>query len=99
LIGQILIAKSDERREALHDDNYSIGIFKRSEEDTTTLTLVGNVPVELSTLLNQIVKADTGNASYVEITGKRKREVGLVVSAKFSAQKNCSRTAKVLDIG
>ena len=96
LIGQVLIAKPDERREALDYDKYSIGIFKRSEEGTTTLTLVGHVPVELSKLLNQFWKAGTGNGIYVEITGKRKREVGLVVPAKFSARTNCSRTAKVL---
>ena len=66
-------------------------------EDTSTLTLLGLVPVELSKLLNKFLKADTGNGIYVEITGKRKREVGLVVPAKFSARTNCSRTAKVLD--
>ena len=49
-IGQVLVAKPDERREALDYDKYSIGIFKRSEEDTTTLTLVGHVPVDLSKL-------------------------------------------------
>ena len=97
LTAQVLIAKRDERREPLDYDKYSIGIFKRSEEDTTTLTPVGHVPVELSKLLNQFLKAGTGNGIYVEITGKRKREDGLVVPAKFSARTNCSRTAKVLD--
>ena len=97
LIGQVLIEKPDERREALDYDKYSIGNFKRSEEDTSTITLVGHAPVELSKLLNQFLKADTGNGIYVEITGKRKQEVGLVVPAKFSAKTNCSRTAKVLD--
>ena len=52
LIGHVLIAKPDERREALDYDKYAIGIFKRLEEDTTALTLVGHVPVELSKLLN-----------------------------------------------
>ena len=55
------------------------------------------MPVELSKLLNQFLKADKGNRIYVEITGKRKREIGLVVPAKFSARTNCSRIAKVLD--
>ena len=48
-------------------------------------TLVGHAPVELSRLINQLLKADAGNI-YVEIIEKQKREVRLVVSAKFSAR-------------
>ena len=78
LIGQVLIAKPNERREALDYDKYSFGIFKRSEEDTTTLTFEGHVPVALWKLLNQFLKAGIGNGIYVEITGKRKQEVGKI---------------------
>ena len=49
-------------------------------------TLVGHAPVELSRLINQLLKADAGNIIYVEIIEKQKREVRLVVSAKFSAR-------------
>ena len=45
-VGQVLIAKPDKRREALDYDKCFIGIFKRSEEYTTTLTLVGHIPAE-----------------------------------------------------
>ena len=96
-IGQVLLAQPDERKEALDYDKYAVGIFKRHEEDISKLSLVGHVPVELSKLLNRFLKADTGNCIYVEVIGKRKREVGLVVPAKFSARTKCSRTARVLD--
>ena len=70
-------------------------IFKRQEDGILKLSLVGHVLVELSRLLNQFLKVDTGNCIYVEVIGKL--EVGLVVPAKFSAGTKCSRTAKVLD--
>ena len=60
-IGQVLLAQPDERKEALDYDKYAVGIFKRHEEDISKLSLVGHVPVELSKLLNQFLKAGTGN--------------------------------------
>ena len=96
-IGPVLLAQPDERKEALDYDKYAVGIFKRHEEDISKLSLVGHVPVELSKLLNQFLKADTGNCIYIEVIGKRKREVGLVVPAKLSARTKFSRTARVLD--
>lgn len=95
-IGQVLLAQPDERKEALDYDKYAVGIFKH-KKDISGLGLVGHVPVELSKQLNQFLKADTRNCIYVEVIGKRKREVGLVVPAKFSARTKCSRTARVLD--
>ena len=96
-IGQVLQAQPDKRKEAVNYDKCAVVIFKRYEEDISKLSLVGQVPVELSKLLNQFLKANTGNCIYVEVIGKRKREVGLVVPAKFSARTKCSRTARVLD--
>ena len=74
-----------------------ISIFKRQEDGISKLSLRDYAPVELSRLLNQFLKVDTGNCIYVEVIGKPKLEVGLVVPAKFSAGTKCSRTAKVLD--
>ena len=96
-LGQVLKAKPDERKEAMGYDKYSIGVFKQSEEDDSQLILVGHAPVELSRILNQYLKADEGSSIYVEVTGKRKREVGLVVPAKFSARTKSMRTARILD--
>ena len=95
--GQVLVAQPDEWKEALDYDKYVVGIFKRHEEYIPKLSLVGHVPRELSKLLNQILKADTGNCIYAEVIGKRKWEVGLVVQAKLSAGTKYSRTARVLD--
>ena len=60
-IGQVLLAQSHERKEALDYDKYAVCIFKRHEEDISKLSLVGHVRVELSKLLNQFLKADTGS--------------------------------------
>ena len=95
--GQVLLAQPDIRKEALDYDKYAVGIFKRHEEDFFQLDLVGHAIVELSGLLNQFLKTDVGNGICVEIIGKRKCEVGLVVPAKFSARTECSQMGKVLD--
>ena len=87
----------DIRKEALDYDKYAVGIFKRYEEDFFQLDLVGHAIVELSGLLNQFLKTDVGNGICVEIIGKRKCEVGLVVPAKLSARTKCSQMGKVLD--
>ena len=47
--------------------------------------LVGHVSVELSSLIYHFLNARSENRMTVEVTGKRKREVGLVVPAKFNA--------------
>ena len=47
--------------------------------------LVGHVPVDQSSLIYQFLNATSKNRMTVEVTGKRKREVGLVVPAKFNA--------------
>ena len=74
-IRQILLAQPDVRKEALDYDKYAVGVFKRHVEDFSQLDLVGQEPVDLSRLLSQFLKADVGNSIYVEIIGKRKREV------------------------
>ena len=96
-IGQVLLAQPDERKEALDYDKYAVGIFKRHVENISKLSFVGQVPFELSKLINQFLKPDTGNCIYFEVIGKRKRQDGLVVPARFSARTRCSRTARVLD--
>ena len=47
--------------------------------------LVGHVPIELSRLMKNFLEANTENKLVAQVTGKRKREIGLVVPAKFSA--------------
>ena len=43
------------------------------------------VPIELSRLLNNFLRANTENNLFAKVTGKRKREIRLVVPARFSA--------------
>ena len=59
--------------------------------------LVAHVPVELSSLIYYFLNASSENRMTVEVTGKRKREVGLVVPAKFNAVTKDKKTTKVLD--
>ena len=71
-IGQVLLSQTDEWKEALDYDKYAAGISKRQEEDISKLSLVGHIPVELSKLLYQFLKADTGHCIYVEVIGETK---------------------------
>ena len=102
-VGQVLLAQSHERKEALDYDKYAVCIFKRHEEDISKLSLIGHVRVELSKLLNQFLKADTGSSIYIEVIGKRKWEVGHlwyqqsslpaqnVVEQQESSMNNCQK--------
>lgn len=58
--------------------------------------LVGHVPIELSSLLKNFLQASEDNRLIAHATGKRKREVGLVVRAKFTALTGELRFAKIL---
>lgn len=60
-------------------------------------TLAGHVLIELSHLLTNFLKAEAGHKLCAQVTGKRKREVGLVVPAKFTALTSGLRIARILD--
>ena len=75
LIGQELICKADNRGEAIEYDKNAIGVFKTGDPET----LVGHLPIELSCLLKYFLQASPENNLIAVVTGKRKREVGLVV--------------------
>ena len=62
-IGQELIAKPDEREEALDCDKFSIGVFKSKREEnkintSDALALEGLVPIKISSLLYYYLKSD-----------------------------------------
>ena len=65
--------------EALEIDKQALGVYNSNE------VLVGHVPIQVSSLLHLFLQADEENRLICQVTGKRKREVGLVVPAKFSA--------------
>ena len=55
--------------------------------------LVGHLPIEISSLSYHFLKKSSENKITVKITGKREREIGLVVPANFvyiAKDKNCS---------
>ena len=94
-IGEQLVCHEDTRKEAKEYDEHAVGVFKTSKQGKENV--VGHVPMELSSLLDYFLKADKSNKLLVEVTGKRKREVGLVVPAQFTAYTVNQRHAQVLD--
>ena len=80
-IGEQLHCRPDPREQALQYDQYAIGVFKPREEGRKEL--VGHIPVEISQLTHNFLGADNENKVVGTVTGKRKREIGLVVPAKY----------------
>ena len=78
--GETLIAQSDNRDEAQENNKYAVGIYKKNDDGSKEL--VGHAPVEFSSLLYHFLQASAENCINVEVIGKRKREVGLVVAGK-----------------
>ena len=81
--------KFDTREDARDYDKHALGIY--ADE-----TLVGHVPIELSSLLHFFLEADEQNRLICQVIGKRKRQVGLVVPAKFLAFSKTKRSAETL---
>ena len=86
--------KRDTRAEAQEHDSNAIGVYLISNQKET---ITGHVPIELSRLLKNFIEASAENKLCARITGKRKREVGLVVPAKFSALTAELRIARILE--
>ena len=80
--------------EAQEHDSNAIGVYLMSNQKET---LAGHVPIELSRLLKNFIEANAENKLCARVTGRRKREVGLVVPAKFSASTTELRLAKILE--
>ena len=86
--GETLMAYPDGRPEALEYDKFAVEIYKIKEKEKDMEEqeeLVSHVPVELSSLIYNFLNASSENRMTVEVTGKRKQEVGLVVPANFNA--------------
>ena len=74
-IGERLFAAPDTGEEAKHYDKFVISMYKLDNN-----VLVGHVPIE--SLCYHFLQEFPGNKIDAVITGKRHREVGLVVPAK-----------------
>lgn len=91
-MGMKLLCRPDPREEAIEYDKNALGVFCTNEKKT----LVGHIPIELSSLMTYFLKAAHGNQLTAKVIGKRKREVGLVVPAKYTAVTNCKAVAITL---
>lgn len=85
-----LYCRKDERAEAADYDKHAIGVYKKDG------TLVGHIPIEISNLIDYFYKSSPDNRVDAKVTGKRKREIGLVVPAKYFAITQDLKVAKIL---
>ena len=82
----------DTRKEAKDYDGHAVGLFKTPSRGENK-TLVGHVPIEISSLIDYFLKADESDSVSAHVTGKRRREVGL----RFTACTATQRQAQILD--
>ena len=73
-------------------DKNAIGVFKSDDPET----LVGHLPIEISCVLTYFLEASPENKLNAIIIGKREREVGLVVPARYAALTKNKTFANVL---
>ena len=85
----VLNEKLDCKKGKREEDKHSVGVFKKDG------TLVGHIPIELSRLIDYFLESTEENFVSALVVGPRKREVGLVVPAKFSAFTKDKRIATI----
>lgn len=81
--GEKLAVRPDNREEAFEHNKYAIGIYKKKDGDCDEL--VGYAPAGVLSLLYHFLQTSDDNCVEVEILGKRKLEVGLVVLLRYNA--------------
>ena len=88
-VGENLFTAQDKWEKVLSYHEFAIGVYKNEK----CSLLAGHLPIEISNLSYQFLKKSSENKIIVKITGKREREIGLVVPANFvfiTKDKNCS---------
>ena len=95
-INEILHCKEDKRAEAKVYDTNTVGVYVTDERRETENTLAGHVPIEPSRLLTLFLQENSDNPLTATVKGKRKREVGLVVPANFTAFTQELKNVKIL---
>ena len=84
---ETLFCRKDSRQDAAEYEKHAIGVFKSKGQ------LVGHMPIELSNLTDYFLgNTDESSVSAI-VDGQRKREVGLVVPANYSAFTKDLKTA------
>ena len=89
-IGEMLEAASDDREAAKEYDKYAVALYKKD-------ILVGYIPIEISSLSFHFINQDAVNKIKALTTGKRQREIELVVLAKLIFITNNKRFSEVLE--
>ena len=88
---EMLSIKKDNRQEALSYDIHALGVHKAEG------TLAGHLPIELSRVLDYFLQQHEDNFIDAQVICKRKREVGLVVPARYTAHTRDRETAVILE--
>ena len=86
---QLLHCFKDNREVALQHDEYSIGIYD-------DLNLVGHAPKEISKLLHQFLDADRKNKVVVNVSGKKRKELGLVIPGIYRVISGDKKHAQIM---
>ena len=94
ILGEQLKCMKYDREEAKDHDENAIGVYKIKAE--TEDLLVGHIPCEISKMIYCFLKTDKFNSVIVIVTGKRKREMGLVVLARFKCTAKKKTFSKIL---
>ena len=94
-IGERLVCKKDDRKEAALYDENATGVYKQLEVDQKPeFILVGHLPMELSFLMHSFLKSRDDNILIAEVIGARKRENGLVVPCVYHGRSTSFQVAK-----
>ena len=94
VIGEVLYVKPENLKETLEYNKYVVGIFKTNQVEEY---LLGHVQIELSSLLHHFLRENKSSSIKMKVIGKRKREIGLVIPAKFIAHAENKRTPENFD--
>ena len=96
-IGERLVSKKDDQKDAALYDENAIGVYKQLEVDQKPeFIVVGHLPMELSFLMHSFLKSHDDNILIAEVTGARKRGNGLVVPCVYHGRSASFQVAKIL---
>ena len=91
IMGETVLAKKDTQEAVLEYDKYVIGIFKEKEQD-----LVVHIPIKLSQLIYHFLNKSNENFVEAPVSGKKMREIRLLVLAKYAAFTKTQRRMNIL---
>lgn len=91
----VLICNKDNREEAQEYDLNAVGVYKDIAE-REGFELEGHDLVEPSRLLAGFLASDESNSLTLQVCGKRKREVGLVIPRCYNARTSKVKIADIL---